>query len=141
MDDSEVHLQSELENARVLRRQDLAERGRIATDIRRIEVGMIERIEKLRSELHGTLVIKSKSLCEIEIKIDVVRAPHYADACGSEGLRSRTERGKCIGIEPALNRALRGRQHGIADEVRPSLPFAAQIQDRTASESGSQTQS
>src|SRR5438128_12122883 len=88
---------------------------------------MVECIEQLGSELEIAILIDINLLRDREIEICQAWAAHDTDAFIAKRLGSRTRYRESIRIEPTFNRALRSRQLGISDEIRPSHSVAAKV--------------
>ena len=137
----EVKLQPELNDPRVTCGQDLTEAARITRDVRRAEIGAIERIENLRAELEVTPLAQTEVLREIEIEAGESRSAHDPDAGCAECLWRGGECGlERIDIEPAIHSTLRIGQNGIADKVRTSTPFTSDGENRCAGEGRCQSE-
>ena len=112
-------------------RENLAEAARVPGDVRRTEVRVVERVEDLGPELEGTPVRDLEVLGEREVEVGDPGTAHDPDAGVAERLRRRLNAGERVGVEPARQRALGLGQLGIADQVRPRPPLAAEIERRS----------
>src|SRR5262245_37445304 len=143
---SEIELQSELNDACVGCGQDLTEAARFTRNVRRTEIGVIERIEQFRAELEITPFTEMEILRQGEVKVHQAWPTHDPDASGAEGTlrggrkRRDIEWGKCACIEPAPECALGFRQDRIADEIRTCQPFAPQAEHARIGQRRGQTE-
>ena len=104
----EVELQPELNNARIGGGQDLTEAARVTRNVRRAEIGAIERIEQFGAELEVTPLRQVEVFRKGEVEIDRARPAHDSDARAAKSLRRGIERRlERIGVEPAPERLLR----------------------------------
>ena len=129
---SEVELDPELHDAGRRGGQDLAEAARLAGDVRRAEVRVVEGVEHLPAELDPPPVAGREVLGQREVERRQAGPAHDADAGGPEGLRRRAEGRERVRVEPSGDRPLRFRQLGLADEVGPGPSFAADAEHRRA---------
>ena len=67
---------------------------------------MIEHIEELRTELQRTTFAEAKALGETQIEVEGARPAQDSYSRCAKRLRSRVERHKSIGIEPAIRCAV-----------------------------------
>ena len=136
----EVELQPELNNAGIGSGQNLTEAARITRNIRRAEIGAVERIEQFGAELKVIALGQVKVLRQREVEVYRSRAAHNPDACGTERLRRGGEGGlEGVGVEPALQCALRFGQHGIAHQIGTRSPLSTDVENTPTAQRGRQT--
>src|SRR5439155_24166983 len=96
---SEIYLQSELDDPRISGRKNSAECGGLATDVRRTEVRTIECIEQLGSKLKVTILVEMNILSDRKVEVCQARSAHNSHAGISESLRRRTRHGERVRVE------------------------------------------
>jgi len=131
---SERDLQSELDYASVARGKDSSERARIGSNVRLIEICMIECVEELGSELDEAAFIEVDVLGQREIRVQKPGSTHNPDAGIPKCLRSRTRQCERFGVEPVLDRPLQNRKVGISDEIWTRDAFTTQVKSCASGE-------
>src|SRR5439155_24083993 len=110
-------LQAELHLSgyRISRARDTSERRRTEVSVRRLEIGPIGDVIYLDADLEILRPALAERLAERQVHAPLRRAVHRADADIARRELWLKCKGRCV--EPALERALAGRQVGIADQV------------------------
>src|ERR1041385_1670523 len=81
------------------------------------EVGVIESIESLGTELHEARLGQIEILQQRKIEVHSAIGAQYSAAGGSE--RERLRNGKRRGVKPSLGGSFRGGQAGVTQQVGP----------------------
>src|SRR5712671_1438309 len=126
----EIELESKLDDSSTGSCRYSSKRDRLASNIRRSEVGVIERVKQFGSELNGAVFADRHVLGDRKVKVGIPGSPHYPYSLASKCLLRRSGNRERVRIEPSIHSSLRSRQLWIPNQIWAGNSIGTQIENR-----------